>query len=256
MPVCISSTAGSDHVEAKRRVLVTRPEPGASETVRRLEALGFVPVKLPLQETLPLAVDSFACPEDVSVVVPSASAVRHAPRELLKRWFEVPCLAVGEATARVAREKGFRHVREGGGDADSLADEIMASKPVGVVAYLCGKVRRPVFEQRLSAAGIPVCVVETYDTLPIAHDDRTVIGTTGAQTIHYTLVYSANAAELLLNLMMRETLQNLFAGTTLICISPRVAEIFPGGRNQIVIAQEPNEGALLEALRDAASLVS
>ena len=33
---------------APKRVLVTRPEPGASQTARRLQELGFVPVKLPL----------------------------------------------------------------------------------------------------------------------------------------------------------------------------------------------------------------
>jgi len=245
----------------RRRVLVTRPEPGASETACRLESLGFEPIKLPLQETLPLAVVDLPRPKDVCIVVlPSASVVRHAPRWLLDNWAEIPCLAVGEATARAAREAGFREVRVGGGDAEALGDAIIADKPVGFVAYLCGKVRRPVFEQKLAEAGIPVRVVETYDTSPIARDDETVIRAAGTDSIDYALVYSANAAELLLDLMMREMLQNLFAGTTLVCISPRVAEIFsPDGgklaRNKIVIAQEPNEGALLEALRDSANRV-
>ncbi|MBL8576641.1 MAG: uroporphyrinogen-III synthase [Mesorhizobium sp.] len=239
------------------RVLVTRPEPGASETTRRLETLGFQPIKLPLQETRPLPVDDSACPEDVAVVVvPSASAVRHAPRGLLDKWAGAPCLAVGEATAQAARAAGFSQVREGGGDAEALAGDIIANKPSGVVGYMCGKVRRPVFEQRLAAAGISVCVVETYDTLPIACDDRAVIEAVGTGSIDYVLVYSANAAELLLDLTTRKTLQNLFASTTWICISARVAELFSGDRNKIVIAQEPNEEALLDALRDAASRVS
>lgn len=239
------------------RVLVTRPEPGASETTRRLETLGFQPVKLPMQETRPLPVNDSAFPADVAVVIiPSASAVRHAPHELLDKWAGVPCLAVGEATAWAARVAGFRQVREGGGDAESLADDIVANRPSGVVAYMCGRVRRPVLEQRLAAAGIPLCVVETYDTLPIARDDEVVIHALGASPIDYALVYSANAAELLLDLTARQKLQNLFASTTWICISPRVAEIFSGDRNKIVIAQEPNEEALLEALRDAAKLLS
>jgi uroporphyrinogen-III synthase len=244
-------------VEAARRVLVTRPEPGASETAGRLETLGFQPVKLPLQETRPLPVDDLVWPGDVSIVVlPSASAVRHAPRELLEKLAGIPCLAVGEATARAASAVGFRHVREGGGDAESLADDMIATKPAGVVAYVCGKVRRPVLEQRLVAAGIPVWAVETYDTVPIAPDDEAAIRMAGAAAIDHALMYSANAAALLLDLMAREKLQNLFAGTTLICISARVAEIFPADRNKIVIAQEPNEEALLEALRHAVDRVS
>ncbi|MEQ1943622.1 uroporphyrinogen-III synthase [Mesorhizobium sp. VNQ89] len=241
----------------RRRVLVTRPEPGASETTRRLETLGFQPIKLPLQETRPLPVDDSAFPEDVSIVViPSASAVHHSSRGLLNKWADIPCLAVGQATARVARAAGFTQVREGGGDAESLADDIIANRPAGVVGYMCGKVRRPVFEQRLTAAGIPVCVVETYDTVPIARDEEAVIDALGEGPIDHSLVYSANAAELLLDLMTRETLQNLFASTTWICISARVAELFPEDRNKIVIAQEPNEGALLEALSHSANRVS
>ncbi|TJX45058.1 MAG: uroporphyrinogen-III synthase, partial [Mesorhizobium sp.] len=36
------------------RVLVTRPEPGASRTARKLEEMGFEPLLLPLTETVAL----------------------------------------------------------------------------------------------------------------------------------------------------------------------------------------------------------
>ncbi|RWD19075.1 MAG: uroporphyrinogen-III synthase, partial [Mesorhizobium sp.] len=36
------------------RVLVTRPEPGASRTAQRLEEMGFQPILLPLTETVAL----------------------------------------------------------------------------------------------------------------------------------------------------------------------------------------------------------
>ncbi|MGB5801993.1 MAG: hypothetical protein WBG88_17980, partial [Mesorhizobium sp.] len=39
-----------------RRVLVTRPEPGAAGTAKRLAALGFEPVLLPLTQTVALPV--------------------------------------------------------------------------------------------------------------------------------------------------------------------------------------------------------
>ncbi|MGB3901482.1 MAG: uroporphyrinogen-III synthase [Mesorhizobium sp.] len=47
-----------------RRVLVTRPEPGAARTAKRLAALGFEPVLLPLTHTiaLPVAVDCVVLP--------------------------------------------------------------------------------------------------------------------------------------------------------------------------------------------------
>ena len=65
---------------APPRVLVTRPEPGATMTARKLELMGFRPVKLPLQEIRPLAVPRGAVPEGIAAVaVTSANAIRHAP---------------------------------------------------------------------------------------------------------------------------------------------------------------------------------
>ena len=64
------------------RVLVTRPEPGASRTAVKLRAMGFEPVLLPLSETKPLAIPRDPIPESaVAVAITSANAIRHAPEE-------------------------------------------------------------------------------------------------------------------------------------------------------------------------------
>src|SRR5687767_7485784 len=100
--------------KSARRVLVTRPEPGASETAQRLEALDFMPLKLPLHEIKPLSVNAAVIPTRVAAVaVTSANAIRHAPGELLERLLSVPCFAVGEATATTARAARFSNVTEG-----------------------------------------------------------------------------------------------------------------------------------------------
>ena len=100
------------------RVLVTRPEPGASETAQRLEALGFLPLKLPLHEIRPLPVNAGTMPgKTAAVAVTSANAVRHAPGALLERLSGLPCFAVGETSAlpeQSVRKHDFRlHFRPG-----------------------------------------------------------------------------------------------------------------------------------------------
>lgn len=234
------------------RVLVTRPEPGATATAERLEAMGLEPIKLPLQETVPLTVGSKTVAEKISAIaIPSASAIRHAPRELISKWAGLPCFAVGEATAAVAREAGFLDVASGDGDADSLAAHVVASKPAGTVAYLCGRVRRPIFEQRLTEARVPVAIVETYDTLALPADLDTVRRSLAGVPLDYALVYSANAATLLAERMRVDQLRGLFEKTTMICMSARVADALEGAGGKIAVAAEPSETALLKALRDA-----
>lgn len=234
----------------KPRVLVTRPEPGASETARRLEALGFLPLKLPLQEIRPLKPDAGAMPGDVAAVaVTSANAIRQAPAELLDRLKNLPCFAVGASTAKAATDAGFSNVIEGGGDAEALAETILGRLPGSQVAYLCGKVRRPAFEQRLAGQGIAIHPVETYDTIGLGYTVEEVQHLAARHPVDFVLVYSANAAEALVAMTLQPGLEGLFENTIFACISERVAETF-GGRpgTGTRIASEPDERMLLSLL--------
>ena len=231
----------------KPRVLVTRPEPGASETARLLEALGFLPIKLPLHEIRPLPVDADLIPSDVAAVaVTSANAIRYAPKAVIERLKPLPCFAVGASTANAATDAGFSAVIEGGGDAEALAEIIVGRHPGGTVAYLCGKVRRAVFERRLADEHIAIHALETYDTVGLSYSTEEVINLTTRRPIDYVLVYSANAAEVLAATIRRPQLEDLFENAIFVCISGRVAEAlggWPGKRIQT--APEPDEPALL-----------
>src|SRR6185312_986935 len=110
----------------KRRVLVTRPEPVAVATARRLAALGFDPILLPSTQTRPLPVAVGELLENriegmTAVVITSANGVRHAPAELIAALAHLPCHAVGSKTAQAAIAAGFMSVHEGPGDAERLA---------------------------------------------------------------------------------------------------------------------------------------
>jgi len=97
-------------------VLITRPEPGASETARRVLALNYDPIVAPLLQVLPLAAP---LPGNVdAVLVSSGNAVPCLPAGL----HGTPLLAVGDATAERARAAGFTDVASADGDAAALAD--------------------------------------------------------------------------------------------------------------------------------------
>src|SRR5262245_13133093 len=100
------------------RVLVTRPEPGASRTARRLAEQGFEPVVLPLTEIRALPSDHFPDAANVdAVAVTSANAIRHAPRPLISTLAGKPVFAIGGETARAVKNAGFATVFEGRGNA-------------------------------------------------------------------------------------------------------------------------------------------
>ncbi len=99
----------------RRGVLITRPEPDASETARLVADRGFEPVIAPVLSVRArkIAVGS----EYDAVVVTSRNAVPSLPAELAG----LTLLAVGSATAARARAAGFGSVLDAQGDAADLA---------------------------------------------------------------------------------------------------------------------------------------
>lgn len=231
------------------RVLVTRPEPGASTTARRLEACGFEPLLLPLSRIVALPFDG-ALPADVAAVaITSANALRHLPRRLVDALAGLDCFCVGDATAAAARAAGFTRVHAGGGDAAALAAEIAASGPPRRLLYLAGRLRRPDFERALAAAGVEVAAIEVYDTVPLRHDGVALAARLGGRPVDAALLYSAAAATALDELTAGPGLAECFERTRFLCISDRVAGVLGRtGRRETLAAPEPTEAALLSLL--------
>lgn len=233
------------------RVLVTRPEPGASRTARRLADAGFQPILLPLTETVALAVDAGAVADAAAAVaVTSANAVRHAPKEVIAALAGLPCHAVGRKTAEAARAAGFLSVSEGPGNAEALADALAGGFAGQTIVYLCGRVRFPGFEERLLASGVQVRAVETYDTVVLDYSDEAVLARLSARPVEAVLLYSAKAATAMQALASRPVLRDHFQDTRFFALSGRIAAALGDvAGERIRIAPEPSEDALLGLLQ-------
>jgi uroporphyrinogen-III synthase len=232
------------------RVLVTRPQPGATETAARLAALGYEPILLPLTEVrwLPVAAGDLPASAD-AVVATSANALRHLPPEIARSFAQQPFYAVGKATAAAARRAGFAHVEDGDGDAAALAGAIEAKMPSGSsILYLCGRVRLPDFERKLAEAGMSVAAVETYDTVAAPPSLDALEAAIGPRPIDAILLHSAATAEVLVA-ALAELAPRLAPRVRFICLSARIAaaldQDLPGA---ISIAAEPTEAALVSEL--------
>ena len=228
------------------RVLVTRPEPGASATALLLEELGFAPVVLPLAETRALAVGAVEIEGVAGVVITSAAAVRHAPGELVVALRALPWFAVGGATGRVAVETGAAFVASAAGDAQSLGDMLLRRFGAGErLIYLCGRVRRPELEARLAAAGVRITPVEVYDTLDLLPDVEAVV-----TPIEAVLVYSARMAAALAEFRKRAPV-SAFGGARWIAISRQAAAPLEAEGLAVEVADSPSEAAMLDLLAAA-----
>lgn len=222
-------------------VLITRPEPSASVTAAKLAALGYSPVSLPLSRTVSLEF-SIANQSFDALAVTSANAFRHVQDELLQPYKLLPLFAVGEGTARAAIAAGFDQVIEGGGDAVRLASRMAENLPAGAqVLYLAGRIRQPVFEERVLQARLTMHVCDVYDIEQIDYSDDEIRVVLPKSPFVAVLVYSGVAAQRFTRIMPQIEAA-LGSDTRFLCISGRVAEQLPETwKAQALIADHPDE---------------
>jgi uroporphyrinogen-III synthase len=104
-----------------RPLVIIRPEPGLSETVAEAEKFGVSIISTPLftiepRRWIPPAPDRID-----ALLIGSANALRHGG-DALEAFREKPVYAVGQATARAARNAGFRVAGTGEGRLQPVLD--------------------------------------------------------------------------------------------------------------------------------------
>jgi uroporphyrinogen-III synthase len=147
------------------KLLILRPEPGASATAARAKALDLDPVIAPLFEVRPLAWEPPAEPPD-AILLTSANAPRHGG-EAMTPLLALPCFAVGEATQAAARAAGFRDVRTGPSDGAALMEPIAAAG-IRRLLHLCGRDHVPLAHPAFTVERRAVYAAEAAGGFPEA----------------------------------------------------------------------------------------
>ncbi|HPE49445.1 MAG TPA: uroporphyrinogen-III synthase [Hyphomonas sp.] len=226
-------------------VIVTRAEPGASETVARLEARGLKAIPCPMLELAPIA---GAVPETEGVshiVFTSANGVRFFAAAT--GWRQGRAWCVGPSTAEAARRAGFADVHEGAGDAEDLAAEMIAALPAGTggILHVANEAAAGALVARLMAAGLGARFEALYETRPTgALSPEAAVALAAGRC--FVLVHSAKGAAAFSEVWTHP------GNAVIVAISDAAAwPLRESGAAAIVKAAAPNEDALLEALDTA-----
>jgi uroporphyrinogen-III synthase len=154
------------------RMLVTRPEPDASDTAARLRALGIEPVIEPLLRSEVLTTTLPDPSGFRALALTSGNALRALDaRGELNRFLDLPVYAVGERTAQLARGFGFTRVDCADGNFADLAALIAGRFSPGPVFHPAGLNQAGDLAAALTPYGIlavttPVYAMRTAEELP------------------------------------------------------------------------------------------
>ena len=231
-----------------RRVLITRPEPGATETAARIAALGFAPIVAPLLEIRPLPV-RLPPPERIAaILLTSGGAVAPLPASYHGR----PVLAVGDATARRAREAGFAHASSAEGDAEALAAlaRTRFAPKDGTLLLASGRGQGQALAATLRAAGYRVARRVVYWAAPVPRLPPMVAAALMDPHMNTVMFFSAETARRFLILVRAAGLLDRLRDREAITIGRQAAmalEEAPWSR--VRVASHPTQDEMLALLR-------
>lgn len=211
-----------------RRLIVLRPEPGASATVARARALGLDALAMPLFEVEPVDWDAPDPGGFDGILFTSANALRHGGDQL-STLRGLKAYTVGESTAQAAREAGFDVAATGDSGAERLLGSIEADLKL---LHLCGH------DRITTAARQAITDVEVYRarTLPMPRAFAGIGGSTLA-------AYSPRAGCRLSELAGEAGIDR--SSVRVAALSPSVARAAGDGWEACEAATTPDDEALL-----------
>ncbi|MCW2309857.1 uroporphyrinogen-III synthase [Rhodobium gokarnense] len=234
------------------RFLVTRPEPGASETARQLADLGHEALVDSLMHVVfdaevPIALEGLS-----AVLVTSANGIRAlAERADFSAISAVPLFAVGASTASLAREAGFAGAFSADGAVDDLVGLVSArlDPACGTLVYAAGAERTGDLDGKCRAKGFSVAVAEVYRTVvKTAFNPETIAGFR-TKSLDGALIYSARTADAFVAAVRQNSLAEALKTLPLYAISAKAAApLTAAGFEKIAIPARPDGADLLGLL--------
>ena len=148
------------------KLLVTRPLDDAGPLAQKLQSLGHEAVIVPLLAIKPR--ENVLLPDGPFQAVCTTSANGLVCKADLSHLLALPFHAIGSQSAAAARQAGFTHVSDKGGNVEGLAQYICRhAKPgAGPILYLSGAETSGDLEGKLKARGFSVVRAVVYDAVP------------------------------------------------------------------------------------------
>lgn len=212
-----------------RPLVVVRPEPGATRTLAALAAVSLVARACPFFSIVPVTWTPPPHADYDALLLTSAQAVHHAG-PALATLAALPVVAVGTATAKVAREAGLSVVVTGTADA---AAAIAAARLHGLsrLLHLAGR------ERIDGGAGVTAITVYAAEPVPLP------LGTARTFEDADVLLHSPRAARRLVELVARDDARRNRIGV--LALSAAILQAAGPGWNCAVAAPTPDDAALV-----------
>lgn len=229
------------------RMLVTRPEPDASQSVTHLRAIGIEAVSAPMLSFETLGTSLPEAQGFAAMALTSSNALRALDaRGAINRFRKLKVFAVGDATAAEAKRAGFSDVESAGGNLALLVQRLAHTRLTGPIFYPSGRQPAGDLAKSLAPYGVMVVTARVYDMVPCREIAPEIMAQLQGGTIDAALFYSRRTAQSFLDCVGQRLNMEERRHLAMLCISESVAEpLIAAHFVRISLADQPDEDAMM-----------
>ncbi|MEQ9640341.1 MAG: uroporphyrinogen-III synthase [Alphaproteobacteria bacterium] len=227
------------------RLLLTRPAQDSVALAAELERRGHTAVVEPMLDIRPLPHAPLGLVGAQAILLTSANGARALLGRSVGHY--MPIYAVGNATARAARDAGFSRVESAAGDVEALADLVIArlDPAAGRLVHVAGSAVAGDLAGRLIDAGFDVARAVLYAAEPATALSPACRDNLHAGSLDGALFFSPRSARAFARLVRAADCEDACRRVTGFFLSDAVAVADDLPWRARRIAAEPTQAALL-----------
>ncbi|WP_397580815.1 uroporphyrinogen-III synthase [Sphingorhabdus sp.] len=220
------------------KLLIIRPQPGADATAHRMRAAGHEPILMPLFSIEHLPVQRISADGYDAILLTSGNAAR-AALEFLTHDHAKPVYAVGSATASALHSLSVPVAKTGSEGVDTLVRRAVADGHQRLL-WLAGEDHSPIPHIH----GVSIDIEIVYRSATVSTPDDFVRQVTDSDAV---ILHSSRAARHFADLCAIMGVPR--ADVTLAAFSNAIAKASGENWGAMIIADAPNDAALLKAIQ-------
>ncbi len=208
-------------------ILITRPLIDSENLMEKLFSKGHKILHIPTLKISSVKIKPINPDDFDAFIFTSANAIRNL--KLSSKNRKVFCFCVGSITEKIVRQQGFQNTFSAGGTVNALKNLIINFDQLdekSKIAYFCGDNISYNLDTDLQKEGFKVKKIVNYlaeKITSLSNESKKIIENNIPDLI---FIYSLRSAQSFVEISKNYSLYPLMTGSTVMCISKKVADFF------------------------------
>ena len=206
-------------------ILLTRPLEDSQDLIMRFKELGHQVSHLPV---ITIEKKDYVDPnynEFKGIIFTSSNAIKNLDISKINK--DIFCFCVGNATEKIAKEKGFQNIYTAEGNVSNLKEIILQNfdPKKGNLIYISGEIISYELDKELKSEGYSVKRLINYSVISNNKLSDEFIEQLKTSIPEIVFIYSENSARNYLNLLKKYNLIDNWMNTNLMCLGEKSSSI-------------------------------